>query len=148
LMGDAVDNAPGVPGVGEITAKKLVAAHGDVEDVLAQGPKTASPKIAKALVEHADRARLTKRLVVIKTDIDDLPSTASLRYEGPRREEAEEFFRSMEFRTLSEAFAPPRRASRRRRSSTGSSRRLKPRTWSPSTPKRRRSSRSRRRSSA
>jgi DNA polymerase I len=113
LMGDAVDNAPGVPGVGEITAKKLVAAHGDVEDVLAQGPKTASPKIAKALVEHADRARLTKRLVVIKTDIDDLPSTASLRYEGPRREEAEEFFRSMEFRTLSEAFAPPRRAAAR-----------------------------------
>jgi DNA polymerase-1 len=110
LMGDASDNAPGVPGIGEKTAKKLVAQFGDVERVLAQGPSASSPKIAAALRDHADLARLTRRLVEIKRDVPGLPSVDALAYAGPDRAAAEAFFREFEFKGLAEAFAPPRAA--------------------------------------
>ena len=78
LMGDASDNVPGVPGVGEKTASKLVIEHGSLEAVLAAGPTLPQKKLAERLVEHADLARLSKRLVTIDcavpihTDWNDL----------------------------------------------------------------------------
>ncbi len=78
LMGDASDNVPGVPGVGEKTASKLIIEHGSLEAVLAAGPTLAQKKLSERLVEHADLARLSKRLVTIDcavpiaTDWDDL----------------------------------------------------------------------------
>jgi DNA polymerase-1 len=65
LMGDASDNVPGVPGIGEKTASKLIAEHGSLEAVLAAGPTLPQKKLAERLVEHAELARLSKRLVTI-----------------------------------------------------------------------------------
>src|SRR5262245_16682631 len=69
LMGDASDNVPGVPGVGEKTAMKLVQEHGTMEAVLAAAATLSQKKLAERLVEHAGLAALSKRLVTIDTAV-------------------------------------------------------------------------------
>ncbi|MEP9400970.1 DNA polymerase I [Sphingomonas sp. VNH70] len=68
LMGDSVDNVPGVPGVGPKTASKLINEHGDLEAVLAAAPEMKKGKLRDNLIEHADNARLSKVLVTLKCD--------------------------------------------------------------------------------
>ena len=68
LMGDAVDNVPGVRGVGPKTATKLIVEYGDLEKALA-GAETMKPsKLRDNLIEHADMARLSRILVELKRD--------------------------------------------------------------------------------
>ncbi|KQM86190.1 DNA polymerase I [Sphingomonas sp. Leaf23] len=68
LMGDSVDNVPGVPGVGPKTAAKLINEHGNLEAVLAAAPEMKKGKLRDNLIEHADNARLSKVLVTLKCD--------------------------------------------------------------------------------
>ena len=68
LMGDAVDNVPGIRGVGPKTAAKLIAEHGDLESVLAAAPQMKPSKLRDSLIEQADMARLSKVLVTLKDD--------------------------------------------------------------------------------
>ena len=70
LMGDSVDNVPGVPGVGPKTAAELIRQYGDVETVLANVDQIKKPKLKEALVNHADDARLSRVLVELKSDVD------------------------------------------------------------------------------
>ncbi len=78
LMGDSVDNVPGVPGVGPKTATKLIQEFGDLESVLAAAPGMKPSKMRDNLIEHAEKARLSKVLVTLKEDcplpiaIDDM----------------------------------------------------------------------------
>lgn len=69
LMGDSVDNVPGVPGVGPKTAAKLILEHGDVESVLAAAPTMKPGKLRDNLIEHADMARLSRKLVALAEDV-------------------------------------------------------------------------------
>ena len=69
LMGDSVDNVPGVPGVGPKTAAKLILEHGDVEAVLAAAPAMKAGKLRDNLIEHADMARLSRQLVELASDV-------------------------------------------------------------------------------
>ena len=68
LMGDTVDNVPGVPGIGPKTACQLLAEYGDLEGVLgaAQGMKPS--KRRELLLTHADQARLSRQLVILRDD--------------------------------------------------------------------------------
>ena len=68
LMGDSVDNVPGVPGVGPKTAAKLIEEHGDLEKVLAAAPAMKPGKLRENLIEHAEMARLSRVLVTLKDD--------------------------------------------------------------------------------
>jgi DNA polymerase I len=68
LMGDSVDNVPGVPGVGPKTATKLIQEFGDLESVLAAAPDMKPSKMRDNLIEFADKARLSKVLVTLKED--------------------------------------------------------------------------------
>lgn len=78
LMGDSVDNIPGVPGVGPKTAALLIQQYGDVETVLAHAHEIAKPKLKQNLIEHADAARMSRELVRLVCDsplpepLDDL----------------------------------------------------------------------------
>ncbi len=63
LMGDSVDNVPGVPGIGLKTASKLILEFGDLESVLAAAPAMKPSKMRDNLIEHADMARLSRELV-------------------------------------------------------------------------------------
>jgi DNA polymerase-1 len=69
LMGDSVDNVPGVPGVGPKTAAKLILEHGDVEAVLAAAPTMKPGKLRDNLIEHAEMARLSRKLVELSCDV-------------------------------------------------------------------------------
>ncbi len=68
LMGDSVDNVPGVPGVGPKTATKLIQEFGDLESVLAAAPDMKPSKMRDNLIEFAEKARLSKVLVTLKED--------------------------------------------------------------------------------
>jgi DNA polymerase-1 len=78
LMGDSVDNIPGVPGVGPKTAAQLIQQYGDVETVLAHAGEIAKPKLKQNLIEHAEAARMSRELVRLVCDaplpepLDDL----------------------------------------------------------------------------
>lgn len=65
LAGDSVDNIPGVPGIGIKTAAQLITEYGTLENLLAKAGDIKQPKRREALVENADKARLSKRLVTL-----------------------------------------------------------------------------------
>ncbi len=68
LMGDSVDNVPGVPGIGPKTACQLLAEFGDLEGVLAAAPAMKPSKRRELLITHADQARLSRQLVILRDD--------------------------------------------------------------------------------
>jgi len=68
LMGDSVDNVPGVPGVGPKTASQLIQDYGSVEGVLAHLDEIKKPKLKQNLTEHAEMARLSRKLVELVCD--------------------------------------------------------------------------------
>src|SRR6478735_5836663 len=68
LMGDKVDNVPGVPGIGPKTASQLIADFGSLEAVLAGTDSITKPKLKQSLIEHADNARLSRKLVELVCD--------------------------------------------------------------------------------
>ncbi|HJS39997.1 MAG TPA: DNA polymerase I, partial [Sphingomicrobium sp.] len=72
LMGDSVDNVPGVPGIGPKTAAKLITEYGDLETTLEAAPRMKKSKMQENLIAHADMARLSRRLVALH-DAMDLP---------------------------------------------------------------------------
>src|SRR3954470_14831647 len=68
LMGDSVDNVPGVPGIGPKTASQLIQAFGDLETVLASTDQISKPKLKQSLIDHAADARLSRELVRLVCD--------------------------------------------------------------------------------
>ncbi len=87
LMGDSSDNVPGVPGIGEKTALKLVKNVGPLEDVLADPGRAGGKVIPERLREHAEQARMSRVLVEIHTDLDldlDLADLHSPEIDGDR----------------------------------------------------------------
>jgi len=65
LAGDSVDNVPGVPGIGIKTAAQLITEYGDLETLLAKAGDIKQPKRREALIENAEKARISKKLVVL-----------------------------------------------------------------------------------
>ena len=100
LMGDASDNIPGVPGIGEKTASKLIREYGSVEAVLASADQVRNEKIKKALRENADLARLSKELATVRTDAEIEFTLEKARMREPDREKLRRIFTELEFSTL------------------------------------------------
>ena len=100
LMGDAVDNVPGVPGVGPKTASQLIQQYGDVESVLAHVDEIAKPKLKANLIEHADAARMSRELVRLICD-EPLPEPLEdLAMKGIPEPPLREFLEYHGFRSL------------------------------------------------
>ena len=82
LAGDSVDNVPGVPGIGIKTAAQLINEYGDLETLLARASEIKQPKRRESLIEHAEMARISKKLVALDANvvpplpIDDLKVSA------------------------------------------------------------------------
>jgi len=74
LMGDSVDNVPGIRGIGPKTATKLIQEHGSLEQALAAAPAMKPGKLRDSLIEQADMARLSRQLVQLREDCP-LPMT-------------------------------------------------------------------------
>ncbi len=69
LMGDASDNIPGVPGVGEKTAQALIKTYGTIENLLTHATEISRPKLRQSLLENAELARLSRELAVLHADV-------------------------------------------------------------------------------
>ena len=102
LMGDSVDNVPGVPGVGPKTAAQLINAHGDVEAVLAAaaGDDFKKGKLRDNLREHADAARMSRELVKLKCDVPLEHPLEELEMQGIPDAPLRAFLEHHGFRTL------------------------------------------------
>ena len=100
LMGDAVDNVPGVPGIGPKTASQLINEFGDLETVLASTDAITKPKLKQSLIDHASNARLSRELVRLVCD-EPLPEPLDdLLLKGIPPEPLREFLEHHGFRTL------------------------------------------------
>lgn len=106
LVGDSVDNVPGVPGIGPKTAAELLQAYGDLEGVLYHIDDVKQPKRRASLLEHRDNARLSKQLctldrfVPVDHPLDSLAITGGRDYERLLG-----FCRAMEFVSITERIA-------------------------------------------
>ena len=110
LAGDSSDNVPGVPGIGEKTAKALIDEFGDVETLLASLDQLKG-KRRENLETFADQARLSKQLVTLITDLDlDVDDDAFVMAE-PNRQALTELFKECEFHKLLQEFSDDSRAS-------------------------------------
>ena len=106
LMGDAVDNVKGVPGIGEKGARELIATRGTLDALLADVAAVAPTRYRKALEKHASDALRSRELVRIHTDVPVPFDRAALRYRGPSRERCLELFSALGFRSLLADYAP------------------------------------------
>jgi DNA polymerase I len=100
LMGDSVDNVPGVPGVGPKTASKLILEHGDLEAVLAAAPSMKPGKLRDNLIEHAGMARLSRELVELKCDVPLVHPLEEMELQGIPEAPLRAFLEHHGFRTL------------------------------------------------
>jgi DNA polymerase-1 len=106
LMGDAVDNVKGVPGIGEKGARELIAAHGSLDALLEHTADVKKKRQRTALEQHADEARRSRVLVTIRTDVPVPFEPDTLRYRGPATDHCFTLFTSLGFRTLVPEYAP------------------------------------------
>jgi len=100
LMGDSVDNVPGVPGIGPKTAALLIQQYGDLENVLAHAGEIAKPKLRENLIAHADNARLSRELVRLVCDSPLPEPIEGLAMKGIPDAPLREFLEEQGFRSL------------------------------------------------
>jgi DNA polymerase-1 len=100
LMGDSVDNVPGVPGIGPKTASQLIQQFGSLESVLASTEAITKPKLKQSLIDHADMARLSRELVKLVCDAPLPEPLEDLALTGIPKEPLKEFLEKQGFKTL------------------------------------------------
>ncbi|MCX7324993.1 MAG: DNA polymerase I [Hyphomicrobiales bacterium] len=107
LSGDSVDNVPGVPGIGIKTAAQLVAEYGDLEGILAaaQAGKITQTKRRESLIEHAEKARISKKLVMLDANVPLEVPIGDLRVATPDPRNLIAFLKAMEFNTVTRRVA-------------------------------------------
>ena len=106
MKGDSVDNVPGVPGIGDKGAAKLIDEWGTLEEILAHRDAVKNKRQREALKEHHDTALLSKELVTIDTRLDFELDPEELRYQGADRDAAFALFEELEFTTHIKDYLP------------------------------------------
>ncbi len=99
LKGDTSDNIPGVPGVGEKTAAKLVAEHGNLEGVYADLSRF-TPKLRESLDAHREQVYRSREMATIVTDLPVTLEVDRTKWRGYDRAAVLDLFRDLEFRSL------------------------------------------------
>ena len=100
LMGDAADNIPGVPSIGEKTATKIIKEFGSVENAIENIDKVMPNKARESLRENVDKAMLSKELATIKTDCELDYTLEEATIDDMFNEEAVKLFKQLEFKNL------------------------------------------------
>lgn len=99
LMGDAVDNIPGIPGIGEKTASKLLKEYGTLENVLANAPYIKG-KLGEKILAGSDSACISKKLATIITNVPIAYHIDDLKVDGWHADHLRAVFEELEFRAL------------------------------------------------
>ncbi|MET0633972.1 MAG: DNA polymerase I [Xanthobacteraceae bacterium] len=105
LIGDSTDNVPGVPGIGVKTAAQLIGEYGDLETLLARAGEIKQEKRRQALIENAEKARLSKRLVTLDDHVEVEVPLADLAVHEPDYKRLVSFLKAMEFASLTRRVA-------------------------------------------
>ncbi|NIA22339.1 MAG: DNA polymerase I, partial [Anaerolineaceae bacterium] len=106
LMGDASDNIPGVPGIGQKRAVALLQQWGSMDEILAHADQVKG-KMGQSLRENAELARLSRGLATLTTDIPVDLTYQDLAVAEPDREKVAALFKQLAFKKLAEQFALP-----------------------------------------
>ena len=105
LAGDSTDNVPGVPGIGIKTAAQLIVEYGDLEQLLFRAGEIKQPKRREALIENAEKARISRQLVLLDDKVElDVPLD-DLAVHEPDARKLIAFLKAMEFSTLTRRVA-------------------------------------------
>lgn len=100
LVGDTSDNVPGVPGIGEKTARELIGEFGDLESILAHAPAISKKRPREALLVHGDQARLSRQLVTIRYDVPIALDLEAARTRTPDTARLRQLYLELEFTSL------------------------------------------------
>lgn len=104
LMGDASDNIPGVPNIGEKTATKIIAEYGSIENAYEHASELKPPRAAKNIVEYWEQAKLSKELAAINIDAPVDYNLAEAKLTDLYTEAAYEYFQRLQFKNLLSRF--------------------------------------------
>ncbi len=104
ILGDTSDNIPGVKGIGKKGAPKLINKYGTLEAAIDDAPNMSSKRHREGLQEYEEEALHAKEMVTIKTDVPDTVKWEKLNWEGANEEKLGQFFKRMEFRTLTQKY--------------------------------------------
>jgi DNA polymerase-1 len=105
LAGDSTDNVPGVPGIGIKTAAQLIVEYGDLETLLLRAGEIKQPKRRESLIENAEKARISRQLVLLDDKVKlDVPLD-ELAVHEPDARKLIAFLKAMEFSTLTRRVA-------------------------------------------
>src|SRR5205809_3840630 len=105
LAGDSTDNVPGVPGIGVKTAAQLIIEYGDLEQLLFRAGEIKQPKRREALIENAEKARISRQLVLLDDKVDLEVPLDDLAVHEPDARKLIAFLKAMEFPTLTRRVA-------------------------------------------
>ncbi|HET9717504.1 MAG TPA: DNA polymerase I [Pseudolabrys sp.] len=100
LIGDSTDNVPGVPGIGVKTAAQLITEYGDLENLLNRASEIKQEKRRQALVEHAEAARISKKLVRLDDHVPLEAPVEDLGVHEPNYRALIAFLKAMGFKSL------------------------------------------------
>ncbi len=104
LAGDASDNIPGVEGVGDVSARKLLSQFNTIEEMYAHVDQIASPKLVSKLLDSKEKAFLSKSLATLHDDLTLDCTMESLATQEPNQEALVALFNELEFRKLAQTF--------------------------------------------
>lgn len=107
LKGDPSDNLPGIPGVGEKTASKLLVTAGSLDALIADPELAGNPKLARLIEEYGQQACLCRAVSVVRRDLPLSVDWIESRYEAPDDRALYPLFRELEFKTLLAKLSPP-----------------------------------------
>jgi DNA polymerase-1 len=110
LKGDPSDNLPGIPGVGEKTAIKLVKAAGSLDALLADPKLAGTAKLEALIREHGEMARICRDVSIIKRDLPLVLDWNAAEYTPPSNEALYTLYRELEFKALLAKLTPPANA--------------------------------------
>ncbi|MBV9260225.1 MAG: DNA polymerase I [Pseudolabrys sp.] len=105
LIGDSSDNVPGVPGIGPKTAAELIRTYGDLETVLLRAGEIKQEKRRQSLIDHAEAARISKKLVTLDQDVPLDTPISDLTVHEPDYKNLVAFLKKMGFKTLTQRVA-------------------------------------------
>lgn len=105
LAGDSTDNVPGVPGIGIKTAAQLIVEYGDLEQLLFRATEIKQPKRREALIENAEKARISRKLVLLDDKVELEVPLDDLAVHEPDARKLVAFLKAMEFSTLTRRVA-------------------------------------------
>ena len=100
LIGDSTDNVPGVPGIGVKTAAQLIGEYGDLETLLKRAPEIKQEKRRQSLIDNAEKARLSKKLVTLDDQVKLNVPIGELAVHEPDYKRLIAFLKAMEFNSL------------------------------------------------